>query len=391
MKNKFFILITLCLCLCGCENYAELNRLSIATAIAIDKADDEYKVSLLIANSPKIQTSNKEGEATTTVYSAKAKDVSEAIKKIDRKTPKQLYFSHINIVIISKEIGKNGFFKTADWLIRHPQTRKKFYLMQTNDDEAGDVLKIISPLESFPSQSIATLVESNHNSRSVGDTASYSNFIGRILEKGYEPILPTIKINGSVKKGENKENLETTEPKTYLSLGPLAIYRNDKFIDLTSQKQTQNIYVLNNEAKEVVYPIKYKNNNLSIFSNTLCSKTKLKNENEIDIFITGKGSIYSINGNMNLTNYNNMKKIEKDWNKIMKKDLKKLINEMKFKYESDIFGFGNLIYKNHPKKWKKLEKNWNKKYFKKLKINIHTNLKIISTGSLNQTLEGAAK
>ena len=66
---SFIITITLT----GCNGYEELNNLSIVTAVAFDKTDDEYELSFLIANSPKAQTSAKEGEAKTTVYSSKGK------------------------------------------------------------------------------------------------------------------------------------------------------------------------------------------------------------------------------------------------------------------------------------------------------------------------------
>ena len=67
---KKIILLIICLTLCGCNDYAELNKLSLVTAAAIDKKDKEYQVTLLIANSPKQDTSAKEGEAKTTVYKA---------------------------------------------------------------------------------------------------------------------------------------------------------------------------------------------------------------------------------------------------------------------------------------------------------------------------------
>ena len=384
---KKVILLIICLSLCGCNDYAELNKLSLVTATAIDKKDNKYEVTLLIANSPKQDTSAKEGEAKTTVYKAKGKTVAQAIKDIDRKTPKQLYFSHINVVVISEEIGKEGFLKIADWLIRHPQTRNRFYLIGVNKNKASDVLKIISPLESFPSQSIATLIESNKNSRSIGDTASYSNFIGRILETGYEPVMPTININGNPKKGAKQENVETAQPSTYLSLGNLAIYKGDKLIKTTTKKESEIIHIINNEAKELIYNIKYKDNNASIYSNNLKTKIKLKNTNKIDIYVKGTGAIYEINGPLNINKIKNIKKLEKKWNNKLKKDIEETINKVKKDYKSDIFGFGNLIYKNHPKKWKKIKNNWNDKYFKELKIKVHTNTKIVSTGSLNKTLE----
>ena len=384
---KKIILLLICLILCGCNDYAELNKLSLVTAAAIDKKDKKYEVTLLIANSPKQDTSAKEGEAKTTVYKAKGKTVAEAIKNIDRKTPKQLYFSHINVVVISEEIGKEGFLKIADWLIRHPQTRNRFYLVGVNKNKASDVLKIISPLESFPSQSIATLIESNKNSRSIGDTASYSNFIGRILETGYEPIMQTLNINGNPKKGAKQENVETAEPSTYLSLGNLAIYKGDKLIKTTSKKESEIIHIINNEAKELLYKVKYKNNTANIFSNNLKTKIKQNSPNSINLYIKGTGTIYEINGPIDLNNIKNIKKIEKKWNKSLKNDIEKTIKKIKEEYKSDIFGFGNMIYKNYPKKWKKIKNNWNDKYFKNLKIKVYTKNIIISTGSLTKTLE----
>ena len=384
---KKIILLIICISLCGCNDYAELNKLSLVTGAAIDKNKDKYEVALLIANSPKQDTSAKEGEAKTTVYKAKGNTVAQAIKEIDKKTPKELYFSHINVVVISEEIGKEGFLKTADWLIRHPQTRNRFYLIQVNKNKASDVLKIISPLESFPSQSIATLIESNKKKGAIGDTASYSNFIGRILETGYEPIMTTININGNPKKGAKQENVETSEPNTYLSLGNLAIYKNDKLIKTTTKKESEIIQIINNESKEILYNVKYKNNRSNIYSNNIKTKIKLKNSNNLDIYIKATGTIYEINGPLNLNNIKNIKKLEKKWNKNLKKDIEKTIKIIKEDYKSDIFGFGNLIYKNYPKKWKKIKNNWNNKYFKKLNIKIHTNVKIISTGSLTKTLE----
>ena len=382
---KKIILFIICLTICGCNDYAELNKLSIVTAAAIDKNKNKYEVTLLIANSPKQDTSAKEGEAKTTVYKAKGKTIAEAIKSIDLKTPKQLYFSHINVVVISEEIGKEGFLKIADWLIRHPQTRNRFYLIGVNKDKASDVLKIISPLESFPSQSIATLIESNKNGSKIGNSASYSNFIGKILETGIEPIMPTININGNPKKGAKQENVETAEPNTYLSLGNLAIYKGDKLIKTSTKKESEIIQLINNEIKELLTNIKYKNNNANIFSNNLKTKIRLKNPNSIDIYVKGTGTIYEISGPININK--NIKKIEKKWNNKIKKDIKKTITIIKKEYKSDIFGFGNLIYKNYPKKWEKIKNEWNDKYFEKLKINVHTNIKIVSTGSLTKTLE----
>ena len=389
MKKTILIIITIILTisLSGCSGYDELNKLSIVTAVAFDKTDDEYELSFLIANSPKSQTSSKEGEAKTTVYSGKGKTVTEAVKEIEQISPKQIYLGHINVVIISEDIGEDGFLKISDWLIRNPQTRKKFYLLQAKDVSAKNIIKIVSPLESFPSQSIATLIESNAQSKATASSVTYSKFIGKILEKGFDPVLPSITIKGDIKDGSSEKNLETTEPESYLVLGPLAIYKGDKLQGFSTDKESQSINILKNEAKEFNYNIEYQKENISIEASKLKTVIKVKDTQNIEITVSGSGDIYNINNNIVLQDYKEIKKIEKTWNKEMKKDLEKAIKKTQTEYKADIFGFGNIIYKNLPKKWEKLENDWNDKYFPKLNINIKTNLKINATGSLVKTIK----
>lgn len=388
MKKLIIILAIIIIPISGC-GYKELNNLSIVTAVAFDKQEENYELSFLIANSPKAQTSSKEGEAKTTVYSSQGKTIAEASKKIEQIVPKQIYLGHINVVIISEDIAKEGFLNIADWLLRNPQTRKKFYLLQAKDEKAKNILKIVSPLESFPSQSIATLIESNSETKSVATNITYSNFISQILEKGYDPTLPSITIKGDAKKGSNEKNLETTEPESYLVLGPLAIYKKDKLKGFLTEKESWTVNVLKNEAKEINYNVKYQNQDISIETNNLKTKIKIKNEKNIEITISGKGNIYNINNKINLQNYQEIHKIEKKWNQNLKQDLYNTIKKITKTYQTDIFGFGNLIYKNKPKTWQKIEKNWNNKYLQNINIKIKTNLKIEGTGSLVETIKEA--
>lgn len=389
MKKFTIIIITfiITITLTGCGGYEELNNLSIVTAVAFDKTDDVYELSFLIANSPKAQTSAKEGEAKTTVYTGKGKTIAEASKDIEQIVPKQIYLGHINVVVISEDIAEDGFLKIADWLLRNPQTRKKFYLLQAKDVSAKNILKIVSPLESFPSQSIATLIESNSETKSIATSITYSNFIAQILEKGYDPVLPSITIKGDVEEGSNEKNLEKTEPESYLVLGPLAIYKGDKLEGFSNEKESWAINVLKNEAKEVNYNVKYQNQDISIETSSLKSDIKIIDKNNIEITISGVGDIYNINNQIDIQDYKEINKIEKTWSKSLKKDLSKVVKKVQSKYKADILGFGNLIYKNDPKTWEKLEKEWNTKYFPNLNVKIKTNLKISATGSLVKTIK----
>ena len=394
MKNKLIILILFIFTITltsGCSNYRELNDLAIITGVAIDKSDDKYELSFLIANSPKAQTSSKEGEATTTVFSGKGDTLIEAANLIDNKSPKQLYYGHINVVVISEEVAREGFLKIADWLLRNPETRKQFYLIQAKDTNAKNILKIVEPLESFPSQSIASLIESNITAQSISSSIKYSPFIEKILDKGFDPMLPSISIEGKVKKGSTEKNTEKTEPETYLKLDDTAIFREDKLVGYINKKESQAVNLLTDNATEIRYEFKYNGNNLVFISNKVNNKTKVKNFNTIDVKVKGSGFLGEVDGKISLQKPSTVEKIEKELNKSVKKQLEKTLKKIREEYKSDILGYGNKIYVKYPNKWDKIENKWNDKYLQKLKVNIDVDMTIESAGSLIRTIEEVRK
>ena len=146
MNKKLLFLIPIIFLLTGCWNYQELNSLAISTAMAIDKDDDGYEVSILIANSKKSQVSSKEGESHTIVYSAKGKTLSDALKNIDLENPRQTYIGHLSVIVISEDVAKDGLMNTLDLLLRDSESTKRFYVAIAKDYKAKEIIKIISPL-----------------------------------------------------------------------------------------------------------------------------------------------------------------------------------------------------------------------------------------------------
>jgi len=56
---KKFLIIFYSIFLVGCQNYRELNNSAIVSAIGIDKDDNNYKVSVQIANTEKSDDEQK--------------------------------------------------------------------------------------------------------------------------------------------------------------------------------------------------------------------------------------------------------------------------------------------------------------------------------------------
>lgn len=388
--KKILLIIPLLLLCSGCNDYKELNNIAIISGMSIDMDEDNYKVSILVANSKTTEKSEKEGTSGNVVYEGTSSSISEAIKKIDSRLPKQLYLGHLGVVVISEDVAKKGVDDITDYFFRNPETTKRFYLIMTRKNEkAGDVLKILSPLESFPFQNIKLNIENSSNSGSLSDNLTYSEFVEMYLKKGVNPYIPTIEIYGDVKKGSTTKAFETTDIKSFIGTKGLALFDDSKFVGYASEEESRGINIVIGNAKEMLIKTKYYDGYVitSIFDLKTTKKVKFKNNKPIFyIDVKANGDIAEVNSELDLYDKDNIEQLEYKVEKNIKDLALKGINKAK-EEKTDILGFGNLVYKKSPKYFKSIE-NWDE-YFKNVEIKINVNVDIKNKGSIKQSIKGA--
>lgn len=385
---KKLLLIPIILCLAGCWNYYELNNLAICTGIAIDKYNDnQYEVTYLISNAKKNEVSAKEGEAGTTTYSGIGYTIQEAINDLQIKMPFEPYNGHLVVTIISEEIAQEGINNILDLLARDTESRKFFYILLSKNVQAKNILEIISPLQTFPSQTIASDIETSSAKTSLIYKITYNDFIYTLLEPGKNPVLNSITILGNKDEGTNESELSNTKPKATIKIDTLGIFKEDKFIGWADNDESKGINLLSNNIENFYIKTKCENNyNMSYIKNI---KTKtdidLKN-NKVYIKINGAATLLEINCNINLENPDTIKNIKKD----ISNELNNIINKSTFlvqkKYQSDVLGYGTIIHKKNPRLWNKIKDNWNE-IFKDLEIITDINIDIKNQGTLIQTIQ----
>ena len=386
--NKKILIILIVFLMTGCWNYRELNSLAITTAMAIDLTDKgEYEVSLLIANSMKAQASSQENESQTVIYSGKGKTIAQALKEIDLINPRQSYIGHVSIVLLSDKVAYKGVDDVLDLLLRNSESTKRFQLAIARDAKAKDIIKILTPLETFPAQNISDNIKVSHESQATSTSIRYSEFIYTLLEKGYNPILPSIILLGDEKDGSKDKSLQQTVPDAIIKLSTIGLFQDDKLVGFATKDESRGINIVRNTIEEMNIYLKCDKNYLSIRILQSESKTKLKSKDKIDISVKAIGTILEDNCKHNLEDPKVIDEIEKKAEKELKKLAKKGIEVAK-KYETDIFGFGNLLYKKDPDSYKKFD-DWDKDGFTKLDVNIKTNIELKFKGSAKQALKEA--
>ena len=387
--KKIILSLILILTLSGCWNYNELNDYSIVSGVSIDKSGDEYEMSVLISNSPKSNSGDSNSsESQVVVYSGKGNSVFSALKQIGLISPSELYFGSFSVLVISEEVAKDGINNAIDFFVRYPNSKKNFYVVLSKESKAKDTLKIMTPLSSFPSQKITDNVKSTTELQGIIASKNFNDLLSTILTPGDELSINCIEIVGDVEEGSKKENIESSEPKTYTKLGNLGIFKDDKLVGWATREESLGINIINGVISEMFLDIQYNDGYVVIDSTSFSSNVKVNlknNEPIVNINLSGEARIIEVKGDIDLENSDIIENIQKKINKKIKKRVEEAIN-LAIENKTDIFGFGKKFYQEYPSYFESNKNEWNEN-LDKIKFNIKSNLILKNKVSSKTSLE----
>ena len=393
-KIKICLLLFVAFLLTGCGNYRELNDLAITTGIAFDIKEDQYIVSYMIANSNKVETDSKGSETKSTIYEGRGNTISSAYIDLNSKNPKIPYISHLEVVIISEDLAKQGMLEALDFLMRNPESRKEFYIVLSKGVEAGALLKTLTPLESFPSQNIAEIIKSNNDDQSTIIMQKYSDVITDLLDQGVEPIINGIELEGDKNEGQIQDSLEKATPSAPMKIDTIGVFKKDKLLGWTNHDETVGINIINNSTGFVLLETKCDDKYMTSTLKDIKTEPVITFENDIPkikLKIKADGAILEMQCKRNLEETKVMKELEKDFSERLKQIINETLNTTQKEYKSDIFGFGNYIYKNNLKKWNVINEKWDEEIFPNITIDVAVDINLNNKGSLEQSLKEVVK
>ncbi len=392
MKNLSLFLIVLILLslLTGCWNRRELNELALVVAMSIDKAGDQYLISTQVVDPGEVSTSAKGGgsRAPVTTYSEKGKHLFEAVRRMTTVSPRKLYWSHLQMLVISEKVAREGMNNTLDFFTRDNEFRKDFYIVVSKDLPAQEILRNLTSIEKIPAHKMRSSLETSQKAWAPTVAIQLDELIASLTSDGINPVLTGITIKGTVYKGQLVDNVQRIDAIARLKYQNIAVFKKDKLVGWLNEKESKGYNYIAGNVRSTVGHVSCGQKGKEIIVEIIRSKTKLKGKlvngkPKIDILISSEANIGEVACHVDLTKPETIKKLEKNTDKITLDIIKTSIKKAK-KLGVDIFGFGEVIHREDPKAWKKLKKNWDQE-FVQLPISIHANFKIRRTGAVNQS------
>ena len=362
MKIKLIIICLISIFLTGCFNYRELSELGITSAIGIEKINDDIKVTIQVLDTNKNGNSN-DNTPKYVIYTSTGKTIQEALRNVVNDTSKRLYINHTQVLIIDEKLAQTGINDIIDFFFRDPESRKQFLVLIARD-KVEDILSTKTLLEEINGESIKESTNTNYQYLGSVKATTFGSLMADYVNKRKSISLPSI----ALIKENNGDS--TIIPNKRIILTDTGVFKGDKLIGYISGEDMIYYNLIKNNIDNTIITkeLDGKFTSIEISNNKASIKTS---GNNININLKMKGNITDINYDIDLSNKDNISYLQELFANELNKKIKDSITNTIDKYDTDIYGFKDLFYKNNRKDIE----------LKDMNINITSNIELTSKGN----------
>ncbi|MEW9700533.1 Ger(x)C family spore germination protein [Paenibacillus sp. SI8] len=371
MKTSWLAMVLLLSCvmlMTGCWNRRELSDLSIVTAIGIDKAaeENEYRFSFQIINPREIASGPSGGgggrNSPVSIVSGTGATLFEAIRKTSQIVPRQMFFAHIQLVVIGESLAKEGIADLFDLFERAHEARMTSDVMIARGTSAESVISMLTIFEKIPANAAVGKLKFTSAIWSENIKVGIDDVIRALTGEGVEPVISGIRINGDPQKGTETSNLSSTQPKAMIQISGIALFREGKLAAWLDGDNARGFMWAKNKMKSTVVKLDCKNKKGGLGIEVTGSKTKIDTEIRdgeptMHVRIREEGNINEVKCATDYGKTEEVAKSERAWSEETKREVLASVKAAK-QARSDVFGFGTVISRKAPNDWKRLKKSW---------------------------------
>lgn len=359
----------------GCWNYREVEKLAIVSGMAFDKNGDNYSVTTEIVE----VSGGRESKIKTSLITSEGVTIFDALRKSIKKAGKRLYFSHAEIIILSREVAEEGILPVLDWVSRDAEPRYMLHFLISKEKTAKDILKQKPITMDVLSFELDDMLKSQ-KSLSVAPDIEEWQFINDLTTMGISATLPTV-------------NITTDSDKLTPEIMGTGIFKQDKLVGFLDGEETKIMLFVKDKIKGgLLVKKEYKgssvtNISLEIHNNKTHVKPHFANGKiTMEINTNTDVALAENGGRENYIEEPARTKLKIDYEAMLQNNIKDLVKKMQGQYDSDIFGFGKAVKLNMPALWKQIEPKWEQIY-KNVEVKVHSTINIKNSALLSKPIK----
>ncbi|PTM58109.1 Ger(x)C family spore germination protein [Desmospora activa] len=383
--------------LTGCWNRREMNQLSIAGMLGVDKIGDEYIVSAQVINPGKVFLPEGGGtnQSPVITYIENGETLFEAFRKLTQKFPRKLYLPYVQVVIIGEDLAKEGITRPLDVLVRDHNVRPDLYLAVAKGTTALSLVKILTPLEEIPAIKLTRSMEISSQQWAETSKVKLYQLASDLVHPGIQTHLPGIEVIGNPDEGENTDTLNKSTLSTFLRIDGIAVFWDGKLKGWLNQRESEGFNFAKGEVNSTLVDVPCGEQGGKVGMEVVRTKSTIEGDMvrrrpRGRIAVEVEANVAEVECPIDLNDPSVIDDLVRQTEQAIAKKVNQSLERLQHQYHSDIFGFGVALQRSHPQQWRRWEKQWDR-VFSQMPIKVDIDVEIRQLGSLGNTLERELK
>jgi spore germination protein KC len=356
--------------------------------IGINKAENgDLIVSYQIVNptevAPGIMGGSGGKQPVFTVYESRGKNLMEATRKASKQTSRRLFFGHARMLVFSEKLAKDSIYQAMDMISRDPEVRSTIQVLIARETTPSKILRTFSAIDKVTSDEVAAILKITEENWGENLQQDVNEVLQSIINEGGEPLINGIEIVGDKELAVTAKNYEVGDP-ARIRLNGMAMFKNGKLKGWVDGPDARGMLWIKGKIKSSAISIPCKGKKGAAAIEVVRSKTSLSAITKgeipaIKIDVYPEANIAEANCPVNLEKESEIFKMEKTFDKVIKKEIKKAVRASQMN-NSDVLGFGELLYRENPKKWTSVYKKNYEHIFPKIEVKVNVESRIRRSG-----------
>jgi spore germination protein KC len=369
--------LALLLPLTGCWSYHGLNEITIVAGVGIDldPSSGDYLLSCEIID---LASTGKETGVKSKIVDSRGATIFEAVRNAKKRLVNKLYWGNAQVLVIGNQLAEQGGVSAAiNWFISDAECRETVSIIVSQEKTAKDILTLQGIDNSVVSFEIQKIIDDDQNTTGSIEPVPLYRVYNQLRSPGvcislpaFHQVInnekPTVEANGeAVFKGEKLAGYLSAEESKYYLFAKDAI--NGGILTLSSSEQDNQDVSLEISKNKTKTSYSYKD-----------GRIKETIETNTDVYLD------EVKLGTDLLDQREISKLETAAQKKLENDISDVIKKVQTEYDSDIFGYGNMIYKKDPVLWQQLSPKWDH-LFQTAQIEVKSKINIVNTSFLKHS------
>jgi spore germination protein KC len=403
MKRGLCIILSMILSVSvsGCWSRKEPKTLALVNSAIYDLSGaDGYQVTIEVIN-PSAEGDTKDGgsgKSPNITAISEGSSLPEAIRNISESLDRTIFGGHNKVRFFSERFAQKDITAIMDYLLRDHLTDENPLMVVIRGNDPQQVYSCMIGLSETVGDYLDSMSETQPNTTSKSVFVKTLDFIKDYYDEGKQPVAGVVELVECESKPSNNtftdtynarglQNPQGSSDKKYrMVYKGLAAFKGNKLAGYMDELEARAYnFITNNIERAVISIVSENSKTVVIVHNPKTEiKTGIKNgQITVNVKIKTPMSIIQESGTMDISKMEPLKAVEAAFNKQMAGEITVAIQKAQTDFQSDIFGFGVSVHKQHPEKWKEIKGNWDD-YFSKAMINVSVESTVDRSGEIKR-------